>query len=153
MTGIFQKLNFTSQPAIYVENAPASFQPAMNEIRHVTVVCESLAGTKNVSFAMTFATKRVEVERFAARVAKAASGDAVVWVAYPKGTSKNYGCEFNRDTGWGKLGEHGFEPVRQVAIDADWTALRFRRVEYIKKMIRGFAMTESARAKIKQSKR
>lgn len=79
--------------------------------------------------------KQVEVDRFASRVAKATSGeDAIVWVAYPKGTSKNYQCEFNRDTGWGKLGELGFEPVRQVAIDADWTALRFRRVEYIKKM-------------------
>jgi hypothetical protein len=26
----------------------------------------------------------------------------------------------------------GFDTVRAVAIDADWTALRFRRVEYIK---------------------
>ncbi len=104
-----------------------------------------------VTFAMTFATKQVEVDRFASRVAKATSGgDAVVWVAYPKGTSKNYQCEFNRDNGWGKLGEHGFEPVRQVAIDADWTALRFRRVEYIKKMIRGFALTEAGRVKVSQ---
>jgi len=26
----------------------------------------------------------------------------------------------------------GFDSVRQVAIDEDWSALRFRRVEYIK---------------------
>jgi hypothetical protein len=26
----------------------------------------------------------------------------------------------------------GFDTVRQVAIDEDWSALRFRRVEYIK---------------------
>jgi hypothetical protein len=30
----------------------------------------------------------------------------------------------------------GFEPVRQVAIAADWSALRFRRVETIKKLTR-----------------
>jgi hypothetical protein len=29
-----------------------------------------------------------------------------------------------------------FEPVRMVAIDADWSALRFRRVEHIKSMTR-----------------
>ena len=151
MTGIFRKLNFTSQPAIYVENAPESFGPAMNDMRQVTAVHESLTGAKQEMFAMTFATKQVEVDRFASRVTKATSGvDAVVWVAYPKGTSKNYQCEFNRDNGWGKLGELGFEPVRQVAIDADWTALRFRRVEYIKKMIRGFALTEAGRAKASQ---
>ncbi len=113
----------------------------------VTAILESLAGAKNVTFAMTFATDQAEVDRFASRVAKATTGDAVIWVAYPKGTSKNYHCEFNRDTGWGKLGEYGFEPVRQVAIDADWTALRFRRVEYIKKMVRRFAMTEAGRKK------
>ena len=26
----------------------------------------------------------------------------------------------------------GFDTVRQVAIDEDWSALRFRRLEYIK---------------------
>ena len=42
--------------------------------------------------------------------------------------------------------------MRQVAIDADWSALRFRRVECIEKMTRTFAMTESGRAKAKPSK-
>ena len=61
-----------------------------------------------------------------------AEGDALLWFAYPKGSSKRYTCDFNRDTGWTVLGEAGYEPVRQVAIDEDWSALRFRRVEYIK---------------------
>lgn len=26
----------------------------------------------------------------------------------------------------------GFRPIRQVAIDEDWSALRFRRVEFVK---------------------
>ena len=54
----------------------------------------------------------------------------------PPGTSKKYKCEFNRDSGWLVLGAAGFEPVRMVAIDDDWSALRFRRVEHIKKMAR-----------------
>jgi len=55
-----------------------------------------------------------------------------LWFAYPQGTSKRYTCEFNRDTGWSALRSAGFDTVRQVAIDEDWSALRFRRVEYIK---------------------
>jgi len=47
-----------------------------------------------------------------------------------------YRCDFNRDTGWVALGEIGFEGVRQIAIDEDWTALRFRRVEFIKTLTR-----------------
>jgi hypothetical protein len=65
-------------------------------------------------------------------VATRAVGDATVWFAYPKGTSKKYQCDFNRDNGWDTLKAQGFDTVRAVAIDEDWTALRFRRVEFIK---------------------
>jgi hypothetical protein len=51
---------------------------------------------------------------------------------YPKGTSKCYTCDFNRDSGWDVIRNAGFDSVRQIAIDEDWSALRFRRVEYIK---------------------
>lgn len=34
------------------------------------------------------------------------------------------------------MGEAGFEPVRMIAIDEDWSALRFRRAEFIKTMTR-----------------
>jgi hypothetical protein len=56
----------------------------------------------------------------------------VIWFAYPKASSKRYRCEFNRDTGWAAVRAVGFDTVRQVAIDGDWSALRFRRIEYIK---------------------
>jgi hypothetical protein len=67
---------------------------------------------------------------------QAADGDAQLWMVYPKGSSKKYKCEFNRDTGWTALGVAGYEPVRQVAIDEDWSALRFRKVAFIKTMTR-----------------
>ena len=54
-------------------------------------------------------------------------------MAYPKGSSKRLTCDFNRDTGWSPLRAVGFGPVRQVAIDEDWSALRFRRAEFIKR--------------------
>ena len=43
-----------------------------------------------------------------------------------------YKCDFNRDTGWSVLKSAGFDTVRAVAIDEDWSALRFRRAEFIK---------------------
>ncbi len=71
-------------------------------------------------------------------------------MVYPKGTSKKYTCEFNRDNGWQRLGEHGFEPVRMVAIDEDWSALRFRRAEHIKTMTRSSAISEAGQQKAKK---
>lgn len=62
-------------------------------------------------------------------------------------TSKNYKCDFNRDSGWTSLGKYNLEPVRQVAIDDDFSALRFRKVEFIKTITRRdcFAITKEAK--------
>lgn len=151
MNAIFKKLNFRSQSAIYILNAPASFQPAMDEMKDLTSIHKDLGKAKDVAFAMIFATKQKEVDQFADRIAKQSIDDAVIWMVYPKGTSKKYTCEFNRDNGWTSLGEHGFEPVRMVAIDEDWSALRFRRAENIKTMTRSRAISAAGEEKIKRT--
>ena len=88
--------------------------------------------SKAIHFALVFATKQAEVDTLSKVLASKAEGDALLWFAYTKGTSKQYKCEFNRDTGWNAMRGAGFGTVRQVAIDEDCSALRFRRVEYIK---------------------
>jgi hypothetical protein len=51
---------------------------------------------------------------FEPQLAAACTGDAILWMVYPKGTSKKYRCEFNRDSGWAVLAAAGFQPVRMV---------------------------------------
>ena len=58
--------------------------------------------------ALAFVTKQAEIEPLARAFAKKAEGDAVIWFAYPKGTSKRYTCDINRDTGWNALGDGVF---------------------------------------------
>ncbi len=130
---VFTKLNLKDQDPIVVVDAPESFEEEVAALDEVTVH-RSFEG--KVDFAIGFGTTLDKVEAFAAGVKQHTAGDAVVWFAYPKSSSKRYTCEFNRDTGWESLGRAGFEPVRQVAIDEDWSALRFRRVEFIKTMTR-----------------
>jgi hypothetical protein len=86
----------------------------------------------SVQFALAFTQQQAELDRLSKLLAAHSSGDVVLWFAYPKGTSKRFTCEFNRDTGWHVIRDAGFASVRQVAIDEDWSALRFRRSEYIK---------------------
>ncbi|MGA3082695.1 MAG: hypothetical protein ABSD44_15195 [Terracidiphilus sp.] len=131
MAGIFEKLNLKDRKEILVLHAPQSFEaelarlPVLTIHRHI----ESVAG---IGFLLAFVTKKSEADALAGPVAARAVGDATVWFAYPKGASKKYKCDFNRDTGWDALKAAGFDTVRAVAIDEDWTGLRFRRVEYIK---------------------
>lgn len=55
----------------------------------------------------------------------------MILIAYPKQSSKRLQGEFHRDNDWALLRAAGFDTVRQVAIDEDWSALRFRRLAYI----------------------
>ena len=129
---IFSKLNLKDTKEILVLNAPQSFEPELAVLAGVKIL-RQVSDAQEIAFGLFFVTKLNEIEALAGAVARQAKGDAIVWFAYPKGTSKKYKCEFNRDTGWESLNKVGFEPVRQVAVDEDWSALRFRRVEFIKR--------------------
>jgi hypothetical protein len=131
MSPVFTKLNLKSQTEILVLNAPESFEPELAALNNITVR-RNVEDVKDISFLLAFVTKQKEVDAIAGTVARKTTGDAIVWFAYPKGTSKKYKCDFNRDTGWAALGVESFESVRMVAIDEDWSALRFRRVEFMK---------------------
>jgi hypothetical protein len=102
---------------------------------------------KSTGFILVFVTMQQEVDTLAPAVAQKLEGDGVLWFCYPKGSSKKYKCNFNRDTGWNVLGQQGFEGVRMVAVDEDWSALRFRKVQFIKTMTRSFAQTEEGKQK------
>ena len=142
MPDILKKLNFKDQSEILVLNPPLSFEPVLASLQGVTIH-RSLAEMQGIYFMLAFVTRQHELDEISAAMANKAPGDAVVWFAYPKGSSKRYKAEFNRDTGWHVLGEAGFEPVRLVAIDEDWSALRFRRVAFIKDMKRRSSMALS----------
>lgn len=135
MSALFAKLNHKGQTPIVVLDAPASFDVALTELDGIEVR-RSLGAGDRTTFALAFATTQAALDASIARLVAAAEGDAILWFCYPKGTSKRYRCDFNRDTGWQKLGNAGWEGVRQVAIDEDWSALRFRRVEHVGAMTR-----------------
>jgi hypothetical protein len=127
---LFEKLNLKNQQEILVLNAPDSFESELEGLRNVRVT-RSLRTAQAVAFALVFVTRQADLDRLSDALAKRATGDALLWFAYPKGTSRKYTCEFNRDKGWNLLRQSGFDSVRQVAIDEDWSALRFRRVQFI----------------------
>jgi hypothetical protein len=149
VSAVFKKLNLKDQAEIVVIDPPASFEPELASLQGVAVR-RSLDNAAQVQFSLAFVTQQAQIDALAGQIAARIEGDAVVWFAYPKASSKRYTCDFNRDRGWDSLGAAGFEPVRQVAIDEDWSALRFRRVAYIKKLTRSSlgAISEAGQQRI-----
>ena len=131
MATLFDKLQLKGHETMLVLNAPESFETALSQLP-VPHIHRSLEARPEIRFSLAFVTKQDQVDALAPKIAARAKGDAAVWFAYPKGSSKKYKCDFNRDTGWAALLAAGFDCVRSIAIDEDWTGLRFRRKEYIK---------------------
>jgi hypothetical protein len=130
MASVFDKLNFKNQREILVLSAPPSFEPELRTLSGISILRDARKA-KSIEFVIAFVTRRAEVDAAVKLIVPKTDGDVVLWFAYPKGTSQRVAGEINRDTGWEPLQSAGFETVRLVAIDEDWSALRFRRTAYV----------------------
>jgi hypothetical protein len=135
MATVFAKLNLKDHKQIVVLDSPSGFESELAALKGVEII-RDLKKAKQVTFSLAFVTTPEQVDALAPAIARKAEGDAILWFAYPKGTSKRYKSQIDRDHGWNVLGREGFEPVRMVAIDEDWSAKRYRRAGFIKNMTR-----------------
>ncbi len=71
---------------------------------------------------LAFVTSLDEAARLAPQAF--AGGAELVWLAYPKGSQLK--TDVNRDRLWKALEGTGWRPVRQISLDATWSAMRFR---------------------------
>lgn len=132
--------------AVLILNAPTTYKEIAKEFKGRVdreVIEEAYP------FIQLFGTSNLEIATLAKSVVNSLEEDGLLWLCYPKKSSKVYkGSDCSRDTVAQVLAEEGYEPVRNIAIDEDWSALRFRKVENIKKMVRNFAHTEIGKERI-----
>ena len=121
-------------------------------MRRFTEVTKEVNSEASIDFIILFVKNQKEIEYSIEEIFPKLAGDTILWYCYPKATSKKYKCEFNRDNGWNILGTYNLEGVRQVAIDEDWSALRFRKTEFIKKLTRNPKIAISEEGKKRTTK-
>lgn len=154
MEVLLKKLNYKEQSPVLFLNLPAELKDFGAYVQTLAEVADNLDQVEKPQFSLFFVTQLSEIEAIAEALKGKLEGDTVIWFVYPKGTSKRYKCNFNRDTGWAALGKLGLEPVRMVAVNEDWSALRFRKVEHIKTLTRNAKMmlSEEGKKKMKEER-
>ncbi|MEO5805087.1 DUF3052 family protein [Devosia sp.] len=75
---------------------------------------------------LVFLRSRADLRRQLGVLPATLRADVILWIAYPKLTSKLAG-DLNRDAIHGLVEQFGLSTVTQIAIDADWSAMRLRR--------------------------
>jgi hypothetical protein len=122
MNPILKKLQFKGQSPVLLMGAPAEFQKTAKDFK--APLHTSPKG--KYDFILGFVTSLADGEKMAKVLKKALGEKPVIWVAYPKGTSKKYKSDYNRDTGNALMEKQGFTGVSLVALDEDWSAMRFK---------------------------
>lgn len=135
MHALLKKMNFKGHGPILLINHPEEFKHFIDEFQSETGVhCKSCLN--KYQFSLVFVKSAEDILEQASKVDSILEEDGLNWWAYPKKSSKKYKVDIDRDNGWQVLGDLGYEPVRMVAIDEDWSAVRFRKASLIKNMKR-----------------
>jgi hypothetical protein len=132
MKELLSKLNYKGQERIALINAEENFIHLLsNELKGV-VIDKEIDPRYPYSFIVLFVKSVTEVERFTPMTLHNLMADGILWFCYPKKSSKKYQTDLDRDHGWKTLTDAGFQGVRMIAMDDDWSAFRFRNARFIK---------------------
>ncbi len=112
-----------------VLGAPSGYLVSLAHMPEGVVVSEALGGSHQ--FVRFFATSKADIKRSAPILLKHAAPGALVWITYPKKTS-GVASDLSREEIWDAMAGTGWRPVTQIAIDAVWSALRFRPAQEVK---------------------
>lgn len=124
MNPILKKLFFKGQSPVLLLEAPPEFKKTAAAFG----VPVHPRPKGSYDFVLAFVHSLAEAEETAQTVSKALSEKGIFWMAYPKGSSKKYQADINRDKGNALMQEKGFDGVSLIAIDEDWSAMRFKRL-------------------------
>lgn len=116
--GLSSTLIGTPEELVYLKNIFADS----------TDLSTSYEGQEDIPFIMFFPRTKAEVAKYTEIVEKHTKGDPIVWMAFPRKDS-----ELSASAGWDAITSKGFVNMRQVSIDKNWAAIRFRREENMRK--------------------
>lgn len=134
---IIQKLRVKNGVPLWLLNVPKELESIFSGCAVKTKV----TAKDEIMQAVLFASSQAILDASFKSVVDRLSDDALVWIAYPK-KSGAIKSDIDRDKGWDVVHAAGYDGVTQVAVDKDWSALRFKKSSAIKDKIRDVPMEE-----------
>lgn len=128
MNPVLKKLLYKEYSRNLIINEPEEFKSISEELTgevHHEIVLDKY------EFILIFARKSEDLKVEFSKLKNNIENDGVIWIAYPKGTSKKYKKEtdIKRDSLQPLLKEEGYQGVSLISIDEDWSAMRFRNIK------------------------
>ena len=121
---ISQKLRIKKRFTLLALNAPADFKKGLTDLPPGVKITTSGNDYDQVHW---FVFNKAQLEKEMGKVLKLVKDDVIVWVYYPKGTSKIQ-TDLTRDKGWDRLLSEGDKLtwISLISFDDTWSVFGFR---------------------------
>lgn len=124
-----KKLGLKPEQRVLVLNCPEGYQESLNSsLEGINLETEPNGIFNSL---LLFVKDSSELEQWVSQAAKAVENDGLLWILYPKKSSK-VKSDLNRDILWAKMEPFGFAGVSLISLDDTWSAMRFRPVDKVK---------------------
>ena len=126
MKKLLEKLNYKNQQRIALLNADDKFRTQFAKTVKDTSIDTEIDPRFLYNFMMIFTKNIAEIDEAAPSIIHNLLDDGVLWVCFPKKTSKEIEPELSKDFGWKSLNDSGFHGKRLITVNDDWSALKFK---------------------------
>ncbi|NMC56800.1 MAG: hypothetical protein GYA50_06235, partial [Eubacteriaceae bacterium] len=117
------------------------FKNEIEEIKKYIEVSEDESIYTELEFILVFIKNIEDIEKYSEIVLPRVSANALIWFAFPKNKPI--------DDGWEIVRDYQFEPIRQITISNEWSAMRFRPNKLAKSEEGGIGQEEKIKTKKK----
>ena len=115
-----KKMKLKSGLKAAIINAPENY---VDTVKHDTALSPTLNG--KFDWIQIFVRNKAELDALAPKAAKALRPESILWISFPKGTSKIQ-TDLTRDKGWEVLQKLDLKWVNLVSVNDTWSAFALR---------------------------
>jgi len=122
-TPLAKKLGIKDSFKIYIHNRPTVYFDLFSDLPENLEIMDGM-DVGNIDFIHLFCTSFSELEGISSLAKGALKKDGLIWVSWPKGSSK-IPTDLKRDIIREHMLDIGLVDVKVAAIDEDWSGLKF----------------------------
>ncbi len=106
-----------------VISAPDGFLDELSPLPAGVEMCHELRG--KFDWVQIFVTNKADLEKAAPRAMHALKPEGLLWISFPKGSSKNQ-SDLTRDKGWDSLRNSEMKWINLISVNETWSAFSLR---------------------------
>ncbi len=122
-SALAKKLKLKAGQRAAILNAPEGYLEALRPLPDSVELIDHVEG--QFDWVQLFVKNKSELDRLAPQAIGALKPDSLLWISYPKGTSKIQ-TDLTRDKGWDTIQQAGLKWITLISVDETWSAFALR---------------------------